>query len=265
MTIGNRRLDKGLFALFHVRHYRALWNMATTSGNFVGILKRYLFDIGSYPFEITLQTPIGKILVTTYSHHDVLTVNEIFFRGDYTMGDNGRSTRCVVDIGANIGISALYFLTRNRTSRVYLFEPDPRNIEKLLGHIRDFNSRVIVVKKAVSNYSGTAEFAIEESGRYGGIGRSFRSKIQVECIDINEALEKIVSDEQKIDVVKIDTEGLEYTLLDSIQDYLLEKIGVIFYEKDEVSKERQLSASIRERFDTRKYGPIRILNNRSWN
>ena len=38
--------------------------------------------------------------------------------------------RAVIDLGSNIGISALYFLTRNADCRVWLYEPVPRNVER---------------------------------------------------------------------------------------------------------------------------------------
>ncbi len=42
-----------------------------------------------------------------------------------------RDISVVVDFGSNIGISALYFLTRNQDIKVYLFEPVPQNILRL--------------------------------------------------------------------------------------------------------------------------------------
>jgi hypothetical protein len=85
--------------------------------------RRYLTARGEYPYVCRVRTPSGTIAPTLYSSHDILTVNEIFCRGDYRYGPD---LRVAVDVGANIGISALYFLTRNSGARVYAFEPDPR-------------------------------------------------------------------------------------------------------------------------------------------
>jgi len=44
---------------------------------------------------------------------------EIFCRLDYLAKTD---IKVVVDIGSNIGISALYFLSRNKQAKCYLFE-----------------------------------------------------------------------------------------------------------------------------------------------
>ena len=57
-----------------------------------------------------MRTPAGVVAPTLHSSHDMFTVNEVFCREDYACGPG---IRTVVDVGSNIGISALYFLTRD--------------------------------------------------------------------------------------------------------------------------------------------------------
>ena len=66
--------------------------------------------------------------MTAFSHHDLITIIECFGKLDYKAPKN---LSVVIDFGSNIGISALYFLTRNEGVKVYLFEPVPRNVERL--------------------------------------------------------------------------------------------------------------------------------------
>jgi hypothetical protein len=82
--------------------------------DFTENLKRYLTARGEYPYSIRIKTPTGTIRPTLYTHDDILTVNEIFCREDYAADER---VNVAVDVGSNIGISALYFLTRNHTSR----------------------------------------------------------------------------------------------------------------------------------------------------
>ena len=79
-------------------------------------LGRYVRNRGQYPAEFRIRTPIGPVTLTAFTPDDLLTINEIFFRGDY--GDD-RDAKVVVDFGSNIGISAAYFLTRNREAFVH--------------------------------------------------------------------------------------------------------------------------------------------------
>ena len=47
----------------------------------------------------------------------------------------------VIDIGPNIGISPLYFLTRSHTTHCELHEPDPNNLAKLLENLKGYEDR----------------------------------------------------------------------------------------------------------------------------
>ena len=165
--LGNRGMKQILRAVFGKQHYIALINMAKNYQDFLENTARYLTGIGSYPYDIKIGTPTGIIEPRLYTHHDILTVNEIFCRLDYLADE---SIKTVVDVGSNIGISALYFLSRNNESKCYLYEPDKRNTEKLKKNLFGFSKRYSLCEKAISHESGQLEMGIEATGRYGGIG-----------------------------------------------------------------------------------------------
>ena len=253
MSFGNRRLTTILRAALEKQHYIALWNMYRYYPDFVENLKRYLTARGKYPYRIEVITPTGTISPVLYSHDDLLTANEIFCRKDYVAGEK---LKTVVDVGANIGLSALYFLTRNRSSRCYLFEPDPRNIDKLKANLAGYEMRYFLREEAVSDVSGSVRFGIERSGRYGGIGVETGEYIKVPCTSINEVLREILAEEGAIDILKMDIEGLEVRTVKSIQADLLQRIGKIYIE---AIPEERLHPAI---FDQRQYGGICQLTNK---
>jgi FkbM family methyltransferase len=157
----------------------------------------------------------------------MLTVNEIFCRLDYKAAEN---IKVAVDLGSNIGLSALYFLSRNDESQCYLYEPDKRNIEKLRMNLRDFSGRYLLCENAVSNESGQLEFGIEPTGRYGGIGIKSEEKIVVDCLEINDVLESVLAEHEFIDILKIDTEGVEIDTVGAIGSDSLRRIKRIYLE-----------------------------------
>ena len=120
MKIANRELGVVLHALLQPQHYTALRNMLRVYRSPVDAFGRYLLGRGEYPADIVLGTPTGSLALTAYSHHDILTVNEIFCRLDYLAA---AQDRVIVDFGSNIGISAAYFLASAPRSFLYLFEP----------------------------------------------------------------------------------------------------------------------------------------------
>jgi FkbM family methyltransferase len=216
-----------LRAPFHRAHYRALVGMARRYPNPVGNLRRYLTGGGSYPYASRVRTPVGVVAPTLYSSHDMVTVNEIFCRDDYRAPDD---LAVAVDIGANIGISALYFLTRNPTSRVYCFEPDPRNVRRLELNLAGYESRFEVEPVAVGLQDGEVRFGTEPTGRYGRISDDYGEAVVVPCREINGLLDGVLAKEGRIDLLKIDTEGLEEALVGAIRPDLLERISTIYYE-----------------------------------
>jgi FkbM family methyltransferase len=162
------------------------------------------------------------------------TVVEVFCREDYRVGAN---LEVAVDVGANIGISALYFLTRNSYSRVYVFEPDPKNVERLRLNLEDYEGRYDVEQVAVALADGEAMFASEPSGRYGTLlvdQPSYweQTLIRVRTRAINSILEDVLTREDRIDILKIDTEGTEEELVGAIRPDLLRCIATIVYELD---------------------------------
>ena len=192
-------------------------------------LGRYLTARGAYPTSIQLRTPIGPIALTAYSWHDIRTIHEIFLALDYQIDS---SAKVIVDFGANIGVSAAYFLTRNRENFAYLYEPAPKNVDRLRQNLRNFSSRFQLEEVAVGSFNGKVRFGIEETGRYGGIEVQTNNYIEVPCRDANEILRTIVDKHNKIDVLKVDVEGMgmEEVIITRLSPDLAAKIELLLVE-----------------------------------
>ena len=190
--------------------------------------RRYLLASGTYPEAVRVKTPLGTIELTAYSWHDILTINEVFCRHDYPATDQA----VIVDFGSNIGISAAYFLTRNPGAFVYLYEPLPQNVERLKPNLKPFEGRYTVAQVAVATQQGTAEFGWEPTGRYGALGSSeaTRQSIQVACVDSNDVLRTVIAKHGRIDMLKLDIEGLEQEIVARIPTDLAPHIGRIYAE-----------------------------------
>jgi FkbM family methyltransferase len=230
VNLANRSPTAVLRAPLQRGHYRALANMLRTYPRFVESLWRFLRAGGTYPYRCAVRTPAGVVAPTLYSSHDISTVNEVFCRHDYPAG---AQLGVAVDVGANIGISSLYFLTRNRTSRCYLFEPDPRNATRLRANLAAFEGRYVLEQCAVALESGTVEFGVADTGRHGGTGVEADRAIRVSARAINEVLEGVLSHEPTIDVLKIDVAGMEAELVAAIRPDLLARIERIYFEAPE--------------------------------
>lgn len=226
--LGARPLSLILAEIREPGNYRALWRMLRLYPRWRENLGRYFFARGSYPYRCQIRTPVGNVAPSLWSSHDMLTVNEVFCREDYRVGPE---VRVVVDIGSNIGISALYFLTRNSASRVWCYEPVPTNLARLRMNLSGISSeRFSVSEVAVADRAGTVSFGVEPTGRYGGIGVETGETISVSCVGINDVLMEVLAAEPMINLLKLDTEGSEVATVATIRPDLLDRIRVIVLE-----------------------------------
>ena len=225
--MNKRPLRKIFKAFFNKPFYIAFINIFKNFNRPFNVLHRYVFGKGIYPDKCLLATPIGKHEVSLFSFHDTITLVECFGKLDY-WAENDIS--CVVDFGSNIGISAGYFLTRNNSVKVYLFEPLPENVTRLKANLERFENRYELKGVAIGLKNGIADFGYEATGRYGGLQSDLPKTIQVEVLMAEEVISEILDKEGHIDILKIDVEGLEAAIIKSLSSDSLKKIDKIYAE-----------------------------------
>ena len=137
----------------------------------------------------------------------------------------------IVDCGANIGLSALYFRRRFPRSRIVAFEPDPPAFALLRENL-DRNGCADVVAHAVALgcADGTVEFFYDDAMRgsvhAGTVGRPWltgRSEVPVR------RLSTLLPD--SVDLLKLDVEGAEGDVLDDlVQTGALDRVAAVVME-----------------------------------
>lgn len=228
--LGGRPASLILRSALERQQYAGLLRMRGLYPDPLAFARRYLLGTGDYPYAQPVVTPAGRISPTLRSHHDAITLQEVFARQDYRAGaDLGT----VVDLGSNIGLSALYFLTRNDRSRVWCYEPVPGNVAALRANLAGYESRYTVREAAVADRAGMLEFGVEPSGRYGGLGAALQETIHVETREINDVLAEALAEAGAIDLLKLDTEGAEVASVRAIAPEHLRRIRTIVFETDE--------------------------------
>ena len=234
-------------ALFEKSFYLAFANIFIFFKSPLKVLFCYVFEIGNYPQRFFIRTPLGLQGVEIFSHSDLITLVECFGKLDYIAP---RDISVVVDFGSNIGISALYFLTRNKDIKVYLFEPVPQNILRLKGNLKGFESRYILRECAVGLDRGQFNFSCDETGRYGGLikggtshfSQSDQKIISVKVIPANQILEEILCEHEFLDILKIDVEGYENKILNHLSLENISHIGRIYAETTDFFKLQEFTA-----------------------
>jgi FkbM family methyltransferase len=122
----------------------------------------------------------------------------------------------IIDCGANIGLSAIYFKYLFPHAKITAFEPDPRIFKYLQKNISQFNFQDIeLCEQAVWEKDGTLKFS-QEGADAGNIAEfpSSNELITVACSRLYDRLDEV------IDFLKIDIEGAELLVLEDCKSRL---------------------------------------------
>ena len=135
-----------------------------------------------------------------------------------------RPGQIMFDIGANVGFFTLLGAKHvGPAGRVVAVEPLARNVDYLKRHckINDY-SNILIVPKAVSDFSGTARFS-EEGESTSRLSESGNSVVEVTTLD------DLAKDLRvRPDLIKVDVEGAEIGLLRGGLRLLAEARPVIY-------------------------------------
>ncbi len=117
----------------------------------------------------------------------------------------------MIDCGACDGAESVMFAKLLPKAKVYSFEPNSSNFEKLSRTIENsgFQDRIIAVKRGLSNVSGTARFYGDSGGEVSAIALG-TNPTAVEEIEIT-TLDEFVKTNAipKVSLIKWDIEGME--------------------------------------------------------
>lgn len=153
---------------------------------------------------------------------------EIEVNGEYEneYGCTVQPDDVVLDIGANYGFFTIYSLNKG-ARKVYSVEPFPDAYNHLKGLSQNFN-QIFPINKAVSTEVGTTSFMVHSETSavnclrtHGNINDINYQEIEVETIDINTLIQNLP---EKINFMKVDCEGAEYELFQTITNTNLKRI-----------------------------------------
>lgn len=122
----------------------------------------------------------------------------------------------IIDIGANIGVFALYAASQAPDVKVYAYEPFPDNAKWLRQNV--LNSKldnIYVHEQAVGAESGVRHLQVNSDDwimhSLYGEGTASQRGLRVDCISFDEIMSS--NNIARCDLLKIDCEGSEYEIL----------------------------------------------------
>jgi FkbM family methyltransferase len=224
MRIGRRNLKELKQLLLERSAYAAIPRMFGVHRRPLRVIFEEAFSFSSYPWNVVLRTPIGDARVCLHSAADLSTANLVFCRQDYYMP---AGAKVVVDVGSNIGLSSLYWLTRDTQSYVHCFEPAPVTFLRLMENLLPYQGRFSALPVAVSDFDGMASFGISPCGVDSSLDLPQHRAVEfvsVRVVHINDVLEGAMRQHGRIDVLKLDSEGHEFRSLLAISPEFWKRI-----------------------------------------
>ena len=122
----------------------------------------------------------------------------------------------ILDCGANIGLSIIYFKRLYPKATIIGFEPDKHIFDILAYNIKSFEfTDVKLIKKGLWNSETTVKFFAEGSdGGRIAVKEDKKNIVEIKTISLRKYINKTV------DFLKIDIEGAETRVLEDCQDLL---------------------------------------------
>jgi FkbM family methyltransferase len=140
----------------------------------------------------------------------------------------------MIDVGANIGYFSLIWLAGNPKNRVIAVEASPRNVRMLEANLQHnhMEDRVQVYETAAGQSAGTLEFSpgpLDQTG-WGGLQTAASTDSHAVAVA---RVDSLVTDNEPIDVLKIDVEGADTWVVRGCEKLLQKKqVKHIFFEQN---------------------------------
>tara|TARA_B100002049_G_scaffold184608_1_gene141603 strand:- start:7115 stop:7933 length:819 start_codon:yes stop_codon:yes gene_type:complete len=196
-------------------------------------LNRSSFLIGAKLLEteniyiLNLKNYINPVYIRNRPSSDYDVLDQVIFKSEYEIACSAFELNFktfepirIVDAGANIGLTSLFFTERFPNSVIYALEPEPENFKMLLKNIAGLDI-IKPLQNALSAEKGK-RFDLGKSMRDGADwARTTRESVNgtIGGITLNELLIEIGG---FLDILKIDIEGAERFIFDNqaSQDFL---------------------------------------------
>lgn len=167
---------------------------------------------------------------------------------------NSLKPKWIVDVGANVGDVAIAALRSYPECKVICFEPVFAQFNTLRENLDEFGDRVILFNKAVSDETGDGEINVtsfHQASSLESMSDSYRELNPTINVDSKEKIEITKLDDISIqfpthyvDILKIDVEGHELSVLKGGMEFIAKHVDTIIIEvslqRDESWENQQL-------------------------
>ncbi len=212
-----------------IRLIRALFNLSRIYSRWIGPKEAVFFATSEYTGHKDVR-PIkiaSKCIYVRTSTPDLNIALSWLIEGEYDDVESS-NVSVIVDAGAHIGISSIYFACKYPRAQIFAIEPESDNYNLLLINTYKYKN-IIPLKAAIwgqqtarsilDRLTGTWGYTISETDN-----RTIPTGQKVDCITVKSLLEKY--NLETIDILKMDIEGSEQNVLENSEAWI-DKVKII--------------------------------------
>jgi FkbM family methyltransferase len=187
-------------------------------------MKNLEFTFNNRNFKITLRSQADKSVF-----------EEIFKLGEYKAAEEKikDAKNFIIDAGAQVGFFCLYAKALNPGVKIIAIEPDEENLEAMANNFSQNNIKDIeIISSALTGTRSVRDFFVSQDFHDHSLNKNLVKKIarkvKVQGLTFNDICEKYKINQ--IDLLKMDIEGAEYEVLNSLSQNDWDKINSVVLE-----------------------------------
>jgi FkbM family methyltransferase len=194
-----------------------------------GVLLVARARISRKPIQITIESPhLAHPVYLRMRTTDVSLYDEIINHAEYGF-EVRREPRVIVDAGANIGLTSVFFADRYKQAKVLAVEPEPSNFVMLQKNTAAYPN-IVPIQAALWDKDTTVDLNDPGTGKWGfqaGERSEQPSGTSVRAMTVETLMREACVD--YIDILKIDIEGSEKEVFASPASWI-DRVGVLIVE-----------------------------------
>ena len=170
----------------------------------------------------------GESVTLRGKSSDFRVFDEIFIKDQYDSHLLPKNPKVILDAGANIGLSSIYFAVRFPKSKIFALEPENSNYQILSKNTKSFEN-IILLKKALWSHSTDLHISNPSAEKWAF--NFTESKLSTENLYEGISVEGFMTDYSinEIDILKLDVEGAEKDIFSKNIDWI-PKVKLIIVE-----------------------------------
>lgn len=179
---------------------------------------------------VTLKLKNGLKIKLRKHSTDLMQFATIWLINEYSKpGFSIKENDVIIDIGSHIGMFALYASQYCKKGKIFCFEPVKENYELLLENLAiNKISNVLAINKAISEIDGNVTMYLNNDDSGHNLIEKTENVIQVSSTSLKTFFDNNII--KKYDLIKIDCEGSEYNIIESLPNSYFKNIEKIIIE-----------------------------------